>query len=643
MRTTRRDVHIRTLLSLALAAAAVSTVHAGEFVYQGRLDDRGVPAHGRYDLRIAAFADAKSAAGLIAPITFPGIEVRAGRFELRFDAPLSASAEAWLEVAVRESGDGVFSALPGRNKAISAPLIGTCWSSNGDSGSDPMIHFLGTTDAQPLVIRTGNAQSLRIEPSTPQFGGSPITANMIGGSSANSVPGSVRGATIAGGGLPVGDSDPDLGLEGPNRVLDHFGTVSGGFANQAGNQGGGVNDKVFATVGGGTVNVASGDASTVSGGSSNTADGDYSTVGGGKSNSADGDHSTVAGGDVNDVNGNHGTIGGGSYNFVGDDTGTVAGGYHNFATGKHSAIGGGYGNTASGLSSTVGGGAYNCAGGMYSWAGGYGAVVRPGSNSGIPGDGCFGVTPIGTDGDAGSFVWAGAYVGGQFASTGAGQFLVRASGGMALNSPPPNHEVELTITPVSTHLDYANIWLKQHGLSNRGILFSAGNGSGANDAEFYIDHYNGSTQYRRMELLNTGVVTIRSNITAGPSGVTMAAGSGAWSSLSDRNAKTAIEAIDPRAILERLLATPVSTWRYTAQDPAIRHIGPMAQDFAAQFAVGENDTTISTIDADGVALAAIQGLNAKLEAALAALVAENAAMRSELAALQRHLEADQER
>jgi hypothetical protein len=34
----------------------------------------------------------------------------------------------------------------------------------------------------------------------------------------------------------------------------------------------------------------------------------------------------------------------------------------------------------------------------------------------------------------------------------------------------------------------------------------------------------------------------------------------------------------------------------------------MAQDFAAAFAVGEDDKHISTIDADGVSLAAIQGL-----------------------------------
>ena len=45
----------------------------------------------------------------------------------------------------------------------------------------------------------------------------------------------------------------------------------------------------------------------------------------------------------------------------------------------------------------------------------------------------------------------------------------------------------------------------------------------------------------------------------------------------------------------------------------IRHIGPMAQDFYATFDVGKNETTITTIDADGVALAGIKALNEKLE------------------------------
>jgi hypothetical protein len=44
----------------------------------------------------------------------------------------------------------------------------------------------------------------------------------------------------------------------------------------------------------------------------------------------------------------------------------------------------------------------------------------------------------------------------------------------------------------------------------------------------------------------------------------------------------------------------------------VRHLGPVAQDFRAAFGLGRNDTTITTVDADGVALAAIQGLNQKL-------------------------------
>ena len=50
-------------------------------------------------------------------------------------------------------------------------------------------------------------------------------------------------------------------------------------------------------------------------------------------------------------------------------------------------------------------------------------------------------------------------------------------------------------------------------------------------------------------------------------------------------------------------------WNDKSQDESVRHIGPTARDFAAALGVGENDTTISTVDADGVALAAIQGLD----------------------------------
>ena len=91
-------------------------------------------------------------------------------------------------------------------------------------------------------------------------------------------------------------------------------------------------------------------------------------------------------------------------------------------------------------------------------------------------------------------------------------------------------------------------------------------------------------------------------------GAVLYPGNSAWSPLSDRALKANVTAVDTGQLLARLAGVPVTTWNYTTQDPAIRHIGPMAQDFYAAFGLGEDERHISTVDADGVALAAIQGL-----------------------------------
>jgi hypothetical protein len=62
-----------------------------------------------------------------------------------------------------------------------------------------------------------------------------------------------------------------------------------------------------------------------------------------------------------------------------------------------------------------------------------------------------------------------------------------------------------------------------------------------------------------------------------------------------------------------VLDISISTWNYKEQADSIRHMGPMAQDFYAAFGLGLGETTIDTIDPDGVALAAIQGLHALVE------------------------------
>ena len=77
---------------------------------------------------------------------------------------------------------------------------------------------------------------------------------------------------------------------------------------------------------------------------------------------------------------------------------------------------------------------------------------------------------------------------------------------------------------------------------------------------------------------------------------------------SDRNLKENVAPVDGRDILARLATIPIETWNYKGEAPSIRHLGPMAQDFARAFALGADDTRIHMVDASGVALASIQAL-----------------------------------
>jgi hypothetical protein len=76
---------------------------------------------------------------------------------------------------------------------------------------------------------------------------------------------------------------------------------------------------------------------------------------------------------------------------------------------------------------------------------------------------------------------------------------------------------------------------------------------------------------------------------------------------------------------------------HSTPDAGIRHMGPMARDFYAAFGLGETPTGVSTVDADGVALAAIQGLYTVVqekESLLEEQRAEIAALTNRVAALE---------
>jgi len=365
----------RVLLVLILLVAAGSAP-AASFLYRGTLEEGAAPAHGRYELRLSLYASPEGGTRLTEPTWISDVDVRQGRFELpvEFHGLPALLDGAWLAVEVRVAGESGWTALAGREAvSLKGEVCPTDWALQGNAGTDPALDFLGTTDAQPLELRTQGLRSLRLEPSAVLFEGLPLTSNVLAGAAANSVDDGVRGATIAGGGVRpsssfFASSDPDFALAGPNRVSDAYGTVAGGLTNLAGNAFGEVTDAAFATVSGGHRNQATGESSSIGGGTANVADGLASSITGGTANQAAGSHATVSGG-----------------------------------------LG-------------------NCAGGDFSWAGGRGARVRFGSAASLTGSCVEGAGSSDANGDEGTFLW-GDSRSDFFSSTGPDQFIVRASGG----------------------------------------------------------------------------------------------------------------------------------------------------------------------------------------------------------------------
>ena len=87
---------------------------------------------------------------------------------------------------------------------------------------------------------------------------------------------------------------------------------------------------------------------------------------------------------------------------------------------------------------------------------------------------------------------------------------------------------------------------------------------------------------------------------------------------SDQHAKEHLTPVNPTEVLAKVAGLSVTAWNYR-NGQAEQHIGPTAQDFHAAFGLnGSDDTHISVGDEGGVALAAIQGLNQKLDEAMKA-------------------------
>ena len=551
------------------------------------------------------------------------------------------------------------------------------WGLTGNAGTDPAVHFLGTTDNKALILRVNMVPSLRIVPTS-------SSPNIIGGYVENSINPDVRGGFIGGGGAHSSNF---------NLVTDDYGTIGGGTNNRAGDDAGSASDRPYATVGGGTGNTASGQAATVGGGwrnaatdgdatvgggSDNTASGPAAFVGGGSGNFASGQTATVGGGTDNTASGQTATVGGGwqntameaastvgggRENIASGEASTVGGGYSNTASGSVAIVGGGYGNIASAQAATVGGGWVNTASAMYVTVGGGGGNIASGYISTVGGGS--------TNTASGQYATVGGgylnIAGGTDATVGGGRENIASGeastvGGGRTNAASGEAStvgggvVNIASGPAAavgggrenTASGPAAIVGGGSGNTASGQTAAVGGGrentaggteatvpggsqnsaagsysfaagrrakihSGASGSFVWSDSNTPETwswMSNEFVVRATGGFWFITGIDGSgnfTSGMQLPAGSSAWSPMSDRNAKTDFAAIDGKDVLRRLASIPIATWRYKSQDSSIRHIGPVAQDFHAAFGVGEDDRYISTIDADGIALAAIQG------------------------------------
>ena len=449
-------------------------------------------------------------------------------------------------------------------------------------------------------------------------------SSTVGGGVDNTA--SASSATIGGGTLnqASGDYFPTVSGGRQNTASGHSTTVGGGHLNTASYDhatvAGGYQNTAGAwgaTIGGGHLNQVTGDRSTVGGGENNTASGVQATVGGGVENVASAEGTTVCGGSSNRVTDEFGTVGGGYNNQAGDNGGTpsdrpsaaVGGGNSNTASGEVSFVGGGYSNTASGATASVAGGNTNTASGNHATVAGGNTNIASGSGATVGGGG----DNTASEGNA-SVSGGGANTASAVDATVAGGWSNTASG----------HAATVAGGNYNTAAGDYSLAAGRRAKANH---FGAFVWADPSDFDF------ASTADNEFSARTTGGVRFVSAIDGSgnpTAGVTLAAGSGSWSSISDLNAKANFSSVDGQDVLASLAEVPITTWNYKAQDSSIRHMGPVAQDFYAAFGLGESETAITTVDADGVALAAIQGLYELLQETRA----ENAALEARIGQLE---------
>jgi trimeric autotransporter adhesin len=619
----RKSIVLCFLSSIAMLIGVNAFAQGTAFSYQGQLQNNGSPAHGTYNLQFSLYTVATGGAAVAGPVTTNGVSITNGLFAVTIDfgATVWSGATNWLQIGVETNGASSFSSLSPRQQIMPLPYAIFSEGANaaGLTGTVPVAHLppgivtnnQGTVTVSNLVFNGGSVviyigtNTLLVTDTNFDFFAGPGAGNVTCaglGSFGNAASGVDALANI--GDAVYDTANGYQALYSDSDASDN--TADGAFALSSDTNG--------------TANTATGFEALTSdtSGSYNTANG-YQALLSGWTNS----YNTANGALALWANwGGSGNTADGAYALMSDTTGggNTADGYDalnsdNFGS-ENTAVGDfalfstttGSNNTAVGVSAL--------SGNVYGWdntAVGYEALQNPGVYA-------QGNTAVGCQALQNN-------IGGGNTANGYLALMNNGSGGENLGDGPyalwHNTSGSLNIA-----VGYQALFDNVSGSGNTALGwqalpylgYSTGVGGASNIA---VGCESGSAfignESHNIDIGNPGVVGENGIIRIGTGGVqsaTYLAGNcyaSSFNSSSDRNLKENFATVSAEAVLDKVAVLPISRWNFK-QEKTAEHIGPTAQDFHAAFGLnGKDDTHISVVDEGGVALAAIQGLNQKLE------------------------------
>jgi Chaperone of endosialidase len=601
--------HLLTVVCLSAPAQGTA------FTFQGRLTEGGNPANGLYDFRSGPVATNIGGALVAGPVTNTAVMVSNGLFVLTLDyGAVFDGTPYWLQIGVRTNGGGTFIGLSPRPEVTPTPYAIFAITASNLSGTLPAAQLSGIIPSADMSGTYGNALNLNNAANT-------LTGTFSGNGASVT---SLNANNLASGTVPDARLSANVALRAGGNALTGNQTITSGnvgigtTAPKMALQVNGANGTAVRVVGpaGGGSTVAY-DLSTYDPGTNPPAAKIQATDNGNYGNDLDlltripgsATNALVSRLHISSATGN---IGIGTTNpaaplevagnIIADGTFTGnGGGLINLNAAQLTSIGnmnGGSGNffvgPAGGAMTT---GSYNTAigentllfnsSGSYNTAIGYEALYSNGSGSENTANG-YKALYSNTSGSENTAIGLGALSNNQ---GGGNNLAIGHSALTLLAGGSDNIAVGYTAGNAFTGNESGNIDIGSEGVRGENNIIRIGSGQTAT--------YLAGTVYG-----NNVVLT------------------------SDRNAKENFTAINAGEVLAKVAALPVTKWNYRTAGQGEQHIGPMAQDFQAAFGLnGADDKHISVVDEGGVALAAIQGLNQKLQDELGSVRAENAKLR----------------